>query len=77
MMLHDRVARVICCPGTECCSPGDCYAMDRSRSQLVDIHKAADAVIREMPRLLCDQWRTWQATRGPMARSKKIGERDE
>lgn len=52
--LHTRVARLICCPSGTCCSPDACYAEDRSRSQLVDIHAAAATVIRNLPALMRD-----------------------
>lgn len=52
--LHARVARLICCPSGTCCSPSACYAEDRSRSQLVDIHTATATVIRNLPALMRD-----------------------
>ena len=48
-----EIKRAICCPSGICISPRDCYAEDRSRSYPVQIHEAADAVVR----LLCEQWR--------------------
>jgi hypothetical protein len=53
MTLHDRIARAMCCPSGVCCSPGACYAEDRSRPQLVDIHAAIPAVIAAVR----DEWR--------------------
>ena len=43
--LHDRLARAMCCPSGVCCSPCACYAEDRSRSHLVDIHAAIPAMV--------------------------------
>ena len=60
----------ICCPSGTCCSPRDCYAEDRSRSQLVDIHHAARAVHA----LLVRNWRDYPRSDGPMSRSRNIGE---
>lgn len=57
MTLHARLARLMCCPNSPCCSPGACYAEDRSRSQLVDIHEAVERVIAELPGLLGEMWR--------------------
>ena len=48
-----EIKRAICCPAGVCIAPGACYAEDRSRSYPVQIHEAADAVVR----LLCEQWR--------------------
>lgn len=48
-----EIKRAICCPSGICISPRDCYADDRSRSYPVQIHDAAEAVVR----LLCEQWR--------------------
>lgn len=62
--------RAICCPSGTCCSPRDCYAEDRSRSQLVDIHHAARAV----QALLVRNWRDYPRSDGPMTRSRNIGE---
>lgn len=64
------IRRAICCPDGTCCSPRDCYAEDRSRSQLVDIHHAARAVHR----LLCQAWRDYPRGDGPMSRSRTYGE---
>lgn len=43
-MTRADLARAICCPSGTCCSPGACYAEDRSRSHLVDIQTAAARV---------------------------------
>lgn len=64
------IRRTICCPSGTCISPRDCYAEDRSRSQLVDIHHAARAVHR----LLCQAWRDYPRGYGPMSRSRTYGE---
>lgn len=62
--------RTICCPSGTCISPRDCYADDRSRSQLVDIHHAARAV----QALLLQAWRDYPRNDGPMSRSRTYGE---
>lgn len=72
MTLRTRLARLMCCPSGTCCSPGACYAEDRSRSQLVDIHKAADAVIVALPALLRERWRN----DGPMSRARMVERED-
>ena len=69
-MTHQELARAICCPSGTCCSPGACYAHDRTRSHLVDIHAAAAAV----QRLYCDRWREWTASRGPMSATRVLGD---
>ena len=51
-MIHD-IERAICCPSGVCIAPGACYAEDRSRSYPVQIHQAAEAVVR----LLCERWK--------------------
>ena len=56
MTLHHRIARTMCCPNGVCCSPGACYADDRSRSQLVDIHAATRAILAMLPGLLREEW---------------------
>jgi len=48
-----EIRRAICCPTGTCISLSNCYAEDRSRSYPVQIHEAAEAVVR----LLCKQWR--------------------
>lgn len=64
------IRRTICCPAGTYISPGDCYADDASRSQLVDIHHAARAVHA----LLVRNWRDYPRGDGPMSRSRNIGE---
>jgi hypothetical protein len=64
------IRRAICCPAGTCISPRDCYAEDRSRSQLVDIHHAARAV----QALLLAAWRDYPRNDGPMVRSRTYGE---
>lgn len=58
----DTIRRTMCCPSGVCCSPGACYADDRTRSQLVDIDQAARAVVA----VIRDEWRTWPRGDGPM-----------
>ena len=65
MTLHNRIARAMCCPNGICCSPGACYAEDRSRSQLVDIHAAIPAIVR----VIQDEWRKQP---GPYSVEKEI-----
>ena len=48
-----EIRRAICCPTGTCISLSNCYAEDRSRSYPVQIHEAAEAVVR----VLCKQWR--------------------
>lgn len=65
--------RAICCPSGTCMSPRDCYAEDRSRSQLVNIQHAAQAVHR----LLCEAWKDYPRNGGPMTRTRSMEGRDE
>lgn len=67
------IRRTICCPSGTCCSPRDCYAEDRSRSQLVNIQHAAQAVHR----LLCEAWKDYPRNGGPMTRTRSMEGRDE
>lgn len=62
--------RAICCPAGTCISPSACYAEDRSRSHLVDIHQAARAV----QALMLRSWRDYPRGDGPMSRSRTYGE---
>jgi hypothetical protein len=43
-MTRDDITRAICCPGGACIRPEKCFALDKSRSHLVDLHSAASAV---------------------------------
>ncbi len=51
MSIQDRIAKIVCCPSGTCCSPDACYATDKSRSQLVDINAAAQAIVDALPEL--------------------------
>lgn len=59
-MIHDAIARAICCPGGTCIKPEDC---DRTkRSTVVNIPLATDAVLAQLPALLCERWRAYATT---------------
>ena len=48
-----QIRMAICCEGRPCIRPERCDAHNRSRSTVVNIPQAAEAVAR----LLCEQWR--------------------
>jgi hypothetical protein len=66
--LHHRIARAMCCPGTECISPTACYMLDKSRSVPVDLHKAAAAV----EALFCEIDREFYKAPGPYSRTTHL-----
>ena len=66
--LAAAIRMTFCCEGLPCLFPERCRAHDRSRSTVVHIPQAAEAVAK----LLCEQWR---AT-GPMSR-RSAAEREE
>ena len=79
-MTHDDLARAICCPGGVCIRPEACFARDRNRSHLVDIHSAAAAVAEMHARAVHEACAAtiravqdaWKA-RGPMSRTTVLG----
>lgn len=73
MLTRDDLEKAICCPHGVCISPGACYAEDRSRSQLVNIQHAAQAVHK----LLCEAWKDYPRNGGPMTRTRSMEGRDE
>lgn len=69
MLLNAALAKAICCEGQPCLKPDAC---DAGREYRVPIspHKAAMAVRA----LLCEAWRDYPRSDGPMSRSRTYGE---
>lgn len=65
MTMHDRLTRLFCCPAG-CASPDACRS---GETQHIEIHQAAALAVRELPGLLCEQWKA----RGPLSRATVYG----
>jgi hypothetical protein len=65
MTLHDQLKRAICCPGGQCCSPGDCYAASNR-----DVPVKLDAAAKAVAAVIRD---AWQKQAGPWSVKREIG----
>ena len=69
-MTPATLARAICCDGP--CSAPDACRLDERRPHLVDVRDAA----ARAHRLLCEAWRTWPRSNGPMSVERAAKEID-